>query len=85
MVHRALWDADDHVYTVSAHRMAETMTVRVSRQTHRRLVDLASSRRETMDETVRRARRALRQGAMARGLAADLRPEEKDWLDAHPA
>ncbi len=65
--------------------MAETMNVRVSRRIHRRLVDLASSRRESMDETISRALRALREGAMARDLAADLRPEEKDWLDAYPA
>lgn len=65
--------------------MAETTTVRVSRETHRRLTQLASARRESVDETVNRALRALRQEAMARDLAAELRPEEKAWLDAHPA
>jgi len=76
---------DEYVYTAYDLPMAETTTVRVSRETHRRLTELASARRESVDETVNRALRALRQETMARDLAAELRPEERDWLDAHPA
>jgi hypothetical protein len=43
---------------------------------------LAAERHETIDETVSRAIRALRQDAMARDLAADLNDEETAWLDA---
>jgi hypothetical protein len=43
---------------------------------------LAAERHETIDETVSNAIRALRQGAMARDLAAELSDEEAAWLDA---
>ena len=62
--------------------MAETTTIRVSRDTHPRVTQLAAERHETMDETVSRAIRALLQDAMARDLAADLNDEETAWLDA---
>ncbi|WP_088817652.1 hypothetical protein [Kytococcus aerolatus] len=62
--------------------MVETTTVRVSRETHRRLTTLARARRESVDETVQHALRALRQDAMARELAAELRDDETAWLDA---
>lgn len=62
--------------------MAETTTIRVSRDTHARVTQLAAARHETIDETVSRAIRALRQDAMARDLAADLNDEETAWLDA---
>lgn len=62
--------------------MAETTTIRISRDTHTRVTQLAAERQETIDETVSRAIRALRQDAMARDLAADLNDEETAWLDA---
>lgn len=62
--------------------MAETTTIRVSRDTHARVARLAAERHETIDETVSRAIRALRQDAMARDLTAELRDEEAAWLDA---
>jgi len=62
--------------------MAETTTIRVSRDTHARVARLAAARHETIDETVSRAIGALRQDAMARDLAADLDDEETAWLDA---
>ncbi|MAS56660.1 hypothetical protein [Nocardioides sp.] len=62
--------------------MPETTTIRVSRDTHLRVTRLAAERHETIDETVNRAIRALRQDAMARDLAADLDDEETAWLDA---
>ncbi len=62
--------------------MAETTTIRISRDTHTRVTRLAAERHETIDETVSSAIRALRQDAMGRDLAADLNDEETAWLDA---
>lgn len=62
--------------------MGETTTIRVSRDTHARVTQMAAERHETVDETVSRALRALRQDAMARDLAAELTGEETAWLDA---
>lgn len=62
--------------------MAETTTIRISRDTHARVTRLAAQRHETIDETVRNALRALRQDAMARDLAGQLTEEEAAWLDA---
>lgn len=62
--------------------MADTTTIRVSRETHARVARLAAERHETIDETVSRAIRALRQDAMGRDLAADLDPGDVAWLDA---
>lgn len=62
--------------------MSETTTIRISRDTHARVTRLAAERHETIDETVSRAIRALRQDAMTRDLAADLNDEETAWLDA---
>lgn len=62
--------------------MAKTTTIRISRDTHARVTRLAAERHETIDETVRKAIRALRQDSMARDLAADLTDEETAWLDA---
>jgi predicted transcriptional regulator len=62
--------------------MADTTTIRISRDTHARVTRLAAERHETIDETVSRAIRALRQDAIARDLAADLTEDEKLWLDA---
>ena len=61
---------------------AETTTIRISRDTHARVTRLAAERHETIDETVSKAIRALRQDAMARDLAVKLNDEEIVWLDA---
>lgn len=62
--------------------MGETTTIRISRQTHQRITRLAAERHETIDETVSRAIRALRQDAIARDLASELTDDETAWLDA---
>lgn len=62
--------------------MGETTTIRISRDTHAQVTRLAAERNETIDETVSKGIRALRQDAMARDLAADLTDEESAWLDA---
>lgn len=62
--------------------MAETTTIRISKDTHARVTRLAAERHETIDETVRRAIRALRQDAMANDLRVELTEDEIDWLDA---
>ena len=62
--------------------MSDTTTIRISRDTHARVTRLAAERHETMDQTVRKAIRALRQDAMARDLESDLSDEETAWLDA---
>ena len=61
---------------------AETTTIWISRDTHARVARLAAERHETIDETVSKAIRALRQDAMARDLAVKLNDEEIVWLDA---
>ena len=62
--------------------MADTTTMRVSRDTHSQVVRLAAERHETIDETVSGAIRALRQDAMALDLSTELQGEESAWLDA---
>ena len=62
--------------------MSETTTIRVSRQTHGRITRLARQHHESVDQTVDRALRALRQVSMGRDLNTDLDPDEKAWLDA---
>lgn len=62
--------------------MGETTTIRISRETHARVTRLATERHETIDETVSRAIRALRQDGMARDLATELTADETAWLDA---
>lgn len=62
--------------------MSETTTIRVSRDTHARVARLAAIRHESVDQTVRRALRALRQDEMARDLAEPLTVDETSWLDA---
>jgi len=62
--------------------MSKTTTIRISRDTHAQVTRLAAERDETIDQTVSRAIRALRQDAMARDLAADLADDETEWLDA---
>ncbi|HOA59538.1 MAG TPA: hypothetical protein PKI09_16270, partial [Dermatophilaceae bacterium] len=73
---------DGIVYTTYRWHMADSTTIRISRDTHARVTRLAAQRHETIDETVRSAIRALRQDAMARDLAAGLTEEETAWLDA---
>lgn len=63
--------------------MSQTTTIRVSRDTHARVARLAAERHETMDETVSRAIRALRQDTMAQDLRAELTDDEAAWLDAY--
>ena len=75
-------DVDSFVYRSYGREVAETTTIRVSRDTHARVTRLAAERNETIDETVRNALRALRQDAMARNLADPLTEEETAWLDA---
>lgn len=62
--------------------MGETTTIRVSRDTHARVTRLAAERHETIDETVSRALRALRQDAIGMQLATELTDEEAAWLNA---
>ncbi|SHH53654.1 hypothetical protein SAMN05443575_4024 [Jatrophihabitans endophyticus] len=62
--------------------MPDTTTIRVSRATHARLTRLAAERHETVDQTVSRAVRALRQDTMGRDLATELTDDERAWLDA---
>lgn len=44
---------------------------------------MAADRHESIDETVSKALRALRQDSMAHDLAADLADDELAWLVAH--
>lgn len=62
--------------------MVETTTIRVSRETHAKLTRLAAESHETLDETVARALRVLRQEAIGRDLAVPLTEDETTWLDA---
>jgi len=62
--------------------VADTTTIRVSRKTHARVTRLAAERNETIDETVARAVRVLRQEAIGRDLAVPLTDDETAWLDA---
>ena len=73
---------DQTVYSRYRRGVAETTTIRISRDTHARVTRLAAERHETIDETVSRAIRALRQDAMARDLAGELSEDETAWLDA---
>jgi predicted transcriptional regulator len=52
--------------------VAQTTTIRISRDTRARVTRLAAERHETIDETVSNAIRALRQDAVAWDLAAEL-------------
>lgn len=62
--------------------MAETTTIRISRDTHAKVTRLAAERHETIDLTVSKAVRALRQDTMGVDLATALDDEETEWLDA---
>lgn len=73
---------DASVYTTYGCGVGETTTIRISRDTHARVTRLAAERHETIDQTVSKAIRALRQDAMARDLAGALTDDETAWLDA---
>lgn len=62
--------------------MSETTTIRVSRQTHGRITRLAAQRHETVDQTVDRALRALRQLSIGHELNTELTSDEETWLNA---
>ena len=62
--------------------MADTTTIRISRETHARVTRLAAQRHETIDQTVGRALRVLRQDSMGRDLSIPLTDDETTWLDA---
>ena len=62
--------------------VGDTTTIRISRDTHARVTRLAAERHETIDETVSKAIRALRQDDIARDLVAELTEDETAWLDA---
>lgn len=62
--------------------MTQTTTIRISRVTHARVTRLAAERHETIDETVSKAIRALRQDTMAQDLRVELTDDETAWLDA---
>lgn len=62
--------------------MTTTTTIRVSRHTHSEVTRLARQRHESVDQTVDRALRALRQVTIGHELSTDLTDEEKVWLDA---
>ena len=73
---------DAIIYTAYRCRMAETTTIRISRDTHARVTRLAAERHETIDELVSSALRALRQDGMGRDLSEELTEDETAWLDA---
>lgn len=62
--------------------MGNTTTIRVSRATRDILNDLATRRGESLTDTVSRSARLLQQETIGRDLAAPLRDDEVDWLDA---
>ena len=62
--------------------MSQTTTIRISRLTHARVTRLAAERHETIDGTVSRAIRALRQDTMAQDLRVEPTDDEVAWLDA---
>lgn len=76
------WCTRLHVHDRHSRFMADKTTIRISRDTHARVTRLAAERHETIDETVSRAIRALRQEAVARDLAVELTDDERQWLRA---
>ena len=64
--------------------MAESTTIRISRDTHACVTRLAAQRHETIDETVRQAIRALRQDELARDLTGPLTGDTTAWLETDP-
>ena len=63
-------------------RMATTKMLRVSERTHAEFKREADRRGLTIDGVAAAALRALRQQEMGAQLAAPLRDDEQDWLDA---
>ncbi|MGC3956029.1 MAG: hypothetical protein QM804_17595 [Propionicimonas sp.] len=62
--------------------MSDTTTVRLSRASHEALRGVAARRGQTVTAVLERAVRLLEQEAMGADLAADLRDDERTWLDA---
>lgn len=62
--------------------MSDTTTVRVSRATREALRSQADRRGQTVTATLDRAVRLLEQELIGIDLAADLRDDERVWLDA---
>lgn len=62
--------------------MADTTTIRISRETHQELTRLARIRGQTVAVTVSRVMRLLRQDQLGRDLATPLSDEEMRWLGA---
>ena len=62
--------------------MAATRMLRVSDRTHDGFKREAQRRGTTIDEVAAAALRALRQKEMGEQLAAPLRDDEAEWLDA---
>lgn len=60
----------------------QSTSVRIDAATHEELKRLASELDTTVGNTVTLAVRALRQDRMGSDLAASLRDDESDWLDA---
>ena len=62
--------------------MADTTTIRVSRETRDALADLAARQGRTLSDAVARATRLLQQESIGRELSVPLRDDETAWLDA---
>ena len=60
----------------------QSTSVRIDRQTHDELKQLADDLGMTVGKTVGLAVRTLRQQRMGQQLATPLRPDEIAWLDA---
>lgn len=62
--------------------MSETTTIRIGRETHEELQQLARRHHTSIGETVARALTALRQEDIGRDLSGPLTSDEVEWLDA---
>lgn len=60
----------------------QSASVRVDAETHQQLKALAASMGTSVGDTVALAVRRLRQDQVGAELRAELRPEEREWLDA---
>ncbi|MCP3997694.1 MAG: hypothetical protein GY722_21935 [bacterium] len=60
----------------------QSTSVRIDRVTHKELKQLASQLGATVGETVALAVRRLRQDRIGEELAASVRHDEAEWLDA---
>ena len=62
--------------------MADTTTIRVSRETRDALAELAARQGQTLSDAVAVATRLLQQESIGRELSVPLRDDETAWLDA---